>query len=76
MARSTGAQKAGVRLGHLLAELLLLGPHRLEPGDRGAAGLVGGEQRVNDVLRLAASALAGAQEVRIFAQEPEVNHEA
>src|SRR5262249_50675877 len=42
---------------HLLAELLLLGTQRLEPGDRGAAGLVGAKQVVNDALRLATGAL-------------------
>jgi hypothetical protein len=62
-------------LGHLLAELLLLGPQRLEPGHRRPARLIGGDQRVDRILRLTPHSQAGAQQFRIFSKEPQVNHD-
>ena len=61
---------------HQLAELLLLGPQRLEVGDRGPARLVGARAASSTALsRLATGALARSDQVRIFSQQSQVNHD-
>ncbi len=74
--REQGGPLVAGGLGHLLAELLLLGAQRLEPGNRRSARLVGREQVVDDRLGLAAGPLAGPDKVRILAQQSQVNHDA
>ena len=50
----------GAGLGDVAAERLLLGAQGVGAGDRGAAGVVGGEQRVDERFVGPAGALRGA----------------
>ena len=75
----TGQQRGPLVAGglrHLLAELLLLGPQRLEPLHGRPARLVGGAAGRPPIgLGLAAGPLAGPDGVGIFAEQTQVNHE-
>ena len=63
-------------LRHLLAQLLLLGPQRLECRDRGAPASHRRRSSVVDHgLGLAPGALAGADQVGILSEQPQVNHD-
>jgi hypothetical protein len=64
-----------LRGGEQLAELVLLGTQRLEPGHRRAACLVGAEEGVNRRLGLAPGPLARPYPVRIIAQQSQINHD-
>ncbi len=57
-----------------LAQLLLLGPLRLEVRDRGPPGRVGGERPVHDIVGETALGLRGAHAVRLVAEDPGINH--
>ena len=58
----------------LLAQLLLLGPLGLEVGDRAAAGGVGGERPVDDVVGQPALGLGGPDAVGVVTQHAGVDH--
>ena len=62
------------RLPNLLAKRLLLTAQLVRRLDRGAALLVGGNQLVNQRRVLTAGGLGLAYNVRIFAQEFQINH--
>jgi hypothetical protein len=58
----------------LLAERLLLRPETFVFGDRGPAGYVGGQQRIDEIRRLAATALGGLHALRLLPQDAKVDH--
>ena len=62
------------RLRDLLAERVLLGPQLLERGERRAARSVGLERDVDGALVVATGGLRTADDLRIFAEECEVDH--
>src|SRR5690606_30611040 len=57
-----------------LAEGLLFGTKRVRGLDRRTAGLVGGDQLVDQLRVLATVVLGGADDVRVLAEEFEINH--
>lgn len=61
-------------LGNELAERLLFVAQFVEAHAGGPAALVGGEQCVDEADVLSTSALRGADTVRVFTEQPEVNH--
>ena len=69
-------RRALVRAGgrDLLADRLLLGPGLVGPGHGGPAGLVGGQQPVDERFVGPAGALGRPHPVGVGAQQPQINH--
>ena len=62
-------------LGDLLAQALLLVAQRVEAGAGAAPGLVGGQQLIDEPGVLPAGCLGGAEQVRVVAEQAQVDHE-
>ena len=71
-----GGLLVALRLGHLAAEVLLLGPGPLEGDDRRPASLVGGQHLVDQPRVLPAGALGGADGLGVVSEQLQVQHPA